>query len=285
METNILKAIINIKNLSSYDLNEIYPPKSEMVVTNRINNVGNALETFIKDAFSNSFYEINKIEFHAKYFSYVGNENNPPDSMLIGGDAIEVKKIGSNTSQIQLNSSYPKNKLHSHDKMITEECKSCESWDTKDMLYALGIIKSKKTILNSLFLIYGDCFSADEEVYLKVKNVISDTINSLPSSEETNELGRINNVDPLGITNLRVRGMWILENPYKFFQNILNYNPNEQSFSLFSLITKDKFDSFPKNDKETILNDSEIKHEYVKILNPNNPVKQIDAIIIRYDVK
>lgn len=55
MGTNILKAIVNIKNLNQYDLNEIYPPKSEMSITNRIQNVGSGLETFIKDSFSDSF--------------------------------------------------------------------------------------------------------------------------------------------------------------------------------------------------------------------------------------
>jgi hypothetical protein len=59
----------------------------------------------------------------------VGNANNPPDSMLKGGDAIEVKKVGSHSSQIQLNSSFPKDKLHSHDRLITRECVNCEEWD------------------------------------------------------------------------------------------------------------------------------------------------------------
>ena len=285
MTTNTLKAIINIKNLSDYDMTVLYPPKSQMVTTNRIQNVGNALEAFIKDAFSNSFDKINKIDYHSKHFSYVGNANNPPDSMLKGGDAIEVKKKGSHGGTIQLNSSFPKDKLHSHDSLITSECKSCEDWTDKDMLYAIGIIKDKETLLRSLLLIYGDCFSAKEEVYLKVKNTLVDTVKSLPDSEETNELGRIKNIDPLGITELRVRGMWILKSPYKIFEDIFKYKPNNQDFSLISLMTKEKFDSFPKDDRDAILNDDEIICEDVKILNPNNPIKQIDAIYIRYDVK
>lgn len=282
MGTNILKAIINIKNLSVYDMKTIYPPKSEMSTANRIQNVGKGLETFIKDSFSNSFKEMDKGEFHSKYFSYVGNANNPPDSMLKGGDAIEVKKVGSHSSQIQLNSSFPKDKLHSHDKLITKDCVNCEDWDEKDMVYAIGIIKDKKSYLDALLLIYGDCFSADEEVYLKVKNRLVDTVKSLPDSEETNEIGRINNVDPLGITNLRVRGMWILDNPYKHFKKIFNYVPSKQSFALYSLMSKEKFDSFPKEDRDMILNDDEIECEDVKIENPNNPVKFIDAKVIRW---
>lgn len=283
METNTLKAIINIKNLHNYDLDSIYPPESEMVVNNRIQAVGARLEAFIKDAYSNSFKEINKIDFYSKYFSYMGNANNPPDSMLKGGDAIEVKKLESPGQAIQLNSSFPKDKLHSHDKLITRECASCEEWTQKDMLYTIGIIKNK-TKMKSLLFVYGDCFAADEEVYLRVKNRLVDTIKSLPDSKETNELGRINNVDPLGVTYLRVRGMWILENPYKIFKNHFNFNIDDQEFSFIALMTKEKFDSFPDEDKNNILTDSEIQHEYVKILNPNNPAKQIDAIIIRFDV-
>lgn len=283
MSTNTLKAIINIKNLNNYDLDLIYPPESEMVANNRIQAVGARLEAFIKDAYSNSFSEVEKIEFYSKYFSYLGNANNPPDSMLKGGDAIEVKKLESPGQSIQLNSSFPKDRLYSNDKLITSECRSCEEWSKKDMLYTIGIIKNK-AIMKSLLFIYGDCFAADEEVYLKVKNRLVDSIKSLPDSQETNELGRINNVDPLGITNLRVRGMWILENPYKIFKKIFNYNMNNQNFSFISLMKKEKFDSFPNKDKNAILNDEDIIFNEVKILNPNNPAKQMDAIVIRFDI-
>ncbi len=284
MDTNVLRAIINIKNLKKYDLNVIYPPKSEMVTVNSIQNVGAGLETFIKDSFSNSYNEVNKIDFHSKYFSYSGNANNPPDSMLKKGDAIEVKKIGSDRSQIQLNSSFPKNKLHSHDPLITTSCVNCENWIQKDMLYAIGIIKNR-TKMDSLAFIYGDCFAADEEVYLKVKNKLVDTIKDIPDSEETNELGRINNVDPLGVTNLRIRGMWLLKNPYRIFERIFNYNSAYQKFTLLALMTKDKFDSFPNQDKNKILKDKNILCKNVKILDPNNPIKQIDSIFIRFDIK
>lgn len=284
MSTNILKAIVNIKNLKEYDLNKIYPPKSEISVVNRIQNVGSGLETFIKDSFADSFNEVNKIDFHSKYFSYNGNANNPPDSMLKNGDAIEVKKIKSYKSQIQLNSSFPKNKLYSHDPLITNACVNCENWKEKDIIYAIGVINDDKQ-LESLVFIYGDCFAADEEVYLKVKNRLVDTIKEIPDSEETNELGRINNVDPLGITNLRIRGMWLLKNPFIIFDNIFKFNIKEQKFSLFTLMTKNKFNSFSEEDKEMIINDDEIQYSNVKILDPNNPIKQIDSVLIRFDIK
>lgn len=49
MSKNLLNAIINIKNRTSYDLIDESIPK------NRMNGMGVALENFIKDAFCNSF--------------------------------------------------------------------------------------------------------------------------------------------------------------------------------------------------------------------------------------
>lgn len=61
-------------------------------------------------------------------FSYIGNQNNPPDSMLRNGDAIEVKKIESKKAALALNSSYPKAKLYADSPMINKECRECEKW-------------------------------------------------------------------------------------------------------------------------------------------------------------
>ena len=47
---------------------------------------------------------------------------------------------------------------------------------------------------------------------------------------ETNELGRVNKVDPLGITYLRIRGMWGIENPIKVFNYVA---PAEQNSEIF----------------------------------------------------
>lgn len=49
------------------------------------------------------------------------------DAMLRGGDAIEVKKIESNTGDIQLNSSHPKDKFLFTGSMITEACRNAEN--------------------------------------------------------------------------------------------------------------------------------------------------------------
>ena len=51
---------------------------------------------------------------------------------------------------------------------------------------------------------------------------------------ETDELGRINKVDPLGITSLRVRGMWQIKNPSKVFSGVAALDP-EMQFQAFAM--------------------------------------------------
>ena len=58
-----------------------------------------------------------------------------------------------------------------------------------------------------MWFIYGDCYAADPEVYQRVANKISESVSELNDIElaETNELAKVKKVDPLGITDLRVR--------------------------------------------------------------------------------
>jgi len=63
---------------------------------NRANNMGEGLESFIKDAFANTFDETNeqtKLEIFSRVYAYSGNKNNPPDLILQNSDAIEIKKL------------------------------------------------------------------------------------------------------------------------------------------------------------------------------------------------
>lgn len=142
--TNILQAIVNITRDQIPDLVEFYRSK------NKINAAGDALELFIKYIFANTLKETDELiknEAYEKTFSYFGNANNPPDLMLIGGDALEVKKLESETSQIALNSSYPATKLLINSPMLTKACKECEQWTEKDLIYAIGCVKQKKLTL------------------------------------------------------------------------------------------------------------------------------------------
>ena len=282
MVTNILKAIITIKKRKDFDLSKIgVISKDRASAVNRANNMGEALEFFTKDAFCNTFEETNaqkKKETYSENFSYLGNQNNPPDIIIKNSDAIEVKKIdGVRASDLALNSSYPKAKLHKDSPMITSACRNCEEWTEKDIIYAVGHINNHN--LKILSLVYGDCYAASKGIYERIKDKISTGLKEMDLEfSETKELGRVNRVDPLGITNLRIRGMWTIQNPLKVYKELFGLNGN--GFQLFALMRKSKYDSFPKEDKATIEKETGITIKDVKIQDPDNPAKQILAKLI-----
>ncbi len=277
---NILKAFINITQNPIINLVDYYQGR------NRINNSGKALEIFIQDVFAETLNENDenrRLKRLEEVFSYQGNQNNPPDLILRNSDAIEVKKLQSKNSAIALNSSYPKAKLYASNPMITNACKTCEDWEEKDIIYAIGYTNDNS--LKSLWLIYGDCFCADKEIYERIKKTISDGINSIPNVEftPTNELGKVKKVDPLGITDLRIRGMWHIENPNKIFNYIYEFD-EKAKFQLISLMKLEKYNSMPKEDKEILEQLENINIQDIKIKNPNNPIQLIDAKLITFKV-
>jgi len=281
METNLLVAIANIVK------NPVTNIVSHYRSSNRINNMGDALEFYIKDLFCSSF-EVDDIgkknEIYSNYFSYMGNQNNPPDIIIRQGDAIEVKKIESLRSGIALNSSYPKDKLYVDSPMITDACKICEDWKEKDLIYSIGVAKDGN--LKALWFIYGDCYSAGKEIYERVKNKISDGIMELQDVEfsDTNELARVNHVDPLGITFLRVRGMWAIENPIKVFNYVTSIK-NNSIFSVNAIMLTEKYLSFPEKDRMNIekLASDKFSIEDIKIKSPNNPAKLLNAKLLKFE--
>ena len=76
MANNILRTILNIASYKSNDFGN-YASTS----LNRINAVGEQLEFYIKDAIASSFEmpESKKEEEYSKVFSWLGNQNHPPD--------------------------------------------------------------------------------------------------------------------------------------------------------------------------------------------------------------
>ena len=279
---NIIDAIINIVK------NPILELKKYSISHNRANSMGEALEEYIKDIFSGTLFEADKnkrMEIISEVFSYLGNTNNPPDSILRGGDAIEVKKIENKSSSLALNSSYPKAKLYSNSSMITDACRNCEEWKEKDIIYAIGTCEKNK--LTSLIFVYGEDYAAENKIYENVKNKIKlgiETINGLEFSE-TNEIGRVNRVDPLGITYFRIRGMWGIENPIKVFDYIYERDDTKQ-FNFMALINDDKYNSFFNREE---LENLEKENKYleirnVKIKNPNNPAQLRSAKLITFKI-
>ncbi|MFI3303479.1 MAG: NgoPII family restriction endonuclease [Rikenellaceae bacterium] len=268
--------------------NPMYKLKDHYIGRNRANSMGESLETYIKDIFAGTV-NINDIDVRMQMlsdtFSYLGNTNNPPDSIIRGSIAIEVKKIESNDSSLALNSSYPKPKLYSNSSMISTACRECEEWIEKDMLYCVGVVKG--SYLKSLSFVYGEDYCANKEVYERIKTTIKNGVESISNVEfaETNELGRVNRVDPLGITYLRVRGMWGIENPFKVFSRIYKRDYS-MDFNFMAIINDSQMQKLGNLNRLT-----DLQKEYptlsitkVKIPDPNNLAIFKGATLITYKI-
>ena len=279
--TNILQALNNLTENPITDIYGHYPESGK----NRANSMGAALEAYVKDLFCNTFNESKskKEKVYGKEFSYIGNQNNPPDLMIANGDAIEVKKIESLTTQIALNSSYPKDKLYANSPMITKACRESEDWEEKDLIYIVGVIG--KDQLKALYFIYGDCYAARQDAYERPKRKIAKGVNELPgiTFSETKELGRVNKVDPLGITYLRVRGMWGIENPLHVFGDIADIE-SDNELTVNAIMLKEKYESFPQSDRDAIegIVSENFTIKDIEIKSPNDPKKVLSAKHIKF---
>ena len=154
----------------------------------------------------------------------------------------------------------------------------------KDLVYVIGIISKNK--LRMLWIIYGDCYAASQESYERIKNKIISGINEISDVEfaETKELGRVNKVDPLGITYLRIRGMWGIENPLNVY-DYLNLNCQDNSdFQVIAIMKESKYLSFSLESRTIIesISTSKLTISNQKIKFPDNPAKLINVKIIKY---
>jgi hypothetical protein len=285
--TDILQAIATLVNHPLPNLLDHYRSKSQ----NRINAVGDALEEYIKDIFANTINETDlnrKTNKYNQVFSWQGRQNSPPDLIIRNGDVVEVKKIGTIGSQIALNSSFPKAKLFAKDPMISADCRKCEAWTEKDLVYAIGVTKNKK--LNLLWLIYGDCYAASQEYYNRIKNTIATGISTIENVQfsQTKELGRVNKVDPLEITHLRIRGMWGIKNPLDVY-NYLNLYDSNTTFQVIAIMKETKYLSFStesRNILESYANSNyKLSIQLENINSPDNPEQVIPAKIINYKIR
>ena len=124
-------------------------------------------------------------------------------------------------------------------------------------------------------------------MYERIKDTISTGITTIQNVEftETNELGKVKKVDPLGITDLRIRGMWHIENPTKIFNYIYEYDETK-SFQLICLMKKVKYESMPLADRQILenLDNPNVSVSDVRIKNPNNPVQLMDGKILVFKI-
>lgn len=280
LNLNIIDAIVNIVQNPVTQLVNYYQGR------NRANNAGDALEEYIKDIFANTFNmpEKERLERMNEVFSYLGNNSNPPDAMLRHGDAIEVKKIQTDNAALALNSSYPKHTVLASSPMISSACKQAEDWAEKDLIYAVGVV-NKQNKLKHLCMVYGLDYCASDECYSRIKSTIKNGVEAIPGVEfsESRELGHINRVDPLGITYMRVRGMWGIENPWKVFNYIYTRN-TANDFTFMCIINDEKWNSLTNN--SDLLNlakqNSALNVEDVRIKKPDNPAQLRNAKLISF---
>lgn len=261
METNLLVAIKNIVINPITNLKLHYSHS-----TNRANSERDALENYIKDIFGGTVNTTNEIErnkIFSQQLSYLGNQNNPPNMMIRGGDAIEIKKLESQGSRIAINSSYPKDVLYADSDMLSDECKTCEQWVQKDLLYVVGI--APKSALKSLWFIYGDCYFANRNFYQQLLNV----------------------TDPLKVTTfnlLRVNSLPFIHSMALPPEQLIEKTIYTDSKFLNALMLKSKYESFPVPDRNNLeaLKESGLLISDCTIRSPNDPSIMMDAKFISY---
>lgn len=280
--TDVLKSINNISKLENWNIEEV------ILSSNRAISMGEGLESFVKNAFADTFKIDNQNQKNLTFsqiFSYEGSKRTPPDLMIKNGDAFEIKKMEVLNSEIQLNSSHPKAKLFKSSSLLNYHCKNCEIWEEKNFYYIIGHIPKGKNVLSSIWFIDGSLYAADEEVYINIKNSLSDVLENSNEFDfsETNEIGRINYVDPLKITNLRIRGMWLLQPPYKVFDYLELYDYNT-SFQSIALISNENYFNYSDESRGLIENNSKISITEVNVKNPNNPIQLIKSKLIIFKI-
>ena len=277
---NIIDAITTLIKRNCFDLTDL------IAGNNRANSRGDALEIYVKNLFADTFNcsATDRLEKWNETFSWLGNSSNPPDFMFKGGDAVEVKKIEAPDTALALNSSYPKHTLKSSSPLISNACREAEAWEEKEIIYVVGVVNGNK--LKHLCMIYGQDYCASDEYYNRIRQLIKGGVETIPfvNFAPTRELGRVNRVDPLGITYLRIRGMWHIENPWRVFDYVYQRNFRAE-FNFMCLINLEKWKRL-KNYKDVIkLQESypSLKIVDVKLKDPDNPAKLKAVKLIQYE--
>jgi len=277
---NQIKALYNLTRCAEFQLEEI-----KNHVPNYVSVQGKPLEVFIRGIFCGVPGNLESFEGSEDVFAYIGSVNSPPDVMLKNkGDAIEVKKIENLNSTIILNSSLPKTKLNSADRMINTRARECEEWESRDMLYVVGFVPKDENYVRNLFFFYGDCFAKKNEFYSEKFGEIKRKVSEVEGiSSDGNEYGTLKDVDGLGNgVNMRVRPINNIGSPWKIFEGYLD-SSGTAKFSVLSIMRNSKYLSFPQNDR-TLLEGSDAEIKHITITDPDNPSDRVDAVLIKYEI-
>lgn len=289
MGSNIVKAIINVcKYNERPNLSKYAAIKKQETDSNRAKAMGSELESYSKDIFTDA-YNIDvfedKVNKYNDVLSYLGGSKNPPDFMIKDGAAVEVKKVES-TGELQLNSSSPKKTLKVTSDKITEECRNCEpGWTEKDMVYIIANQKKDTKIVQSIWLIDARAYIADEEVYAQAFKKVKSAIEKIEgvSSVDSKELARIDSIDGLDITKLRVRAMWTLQHPTTLFNRFVD-GDDINKFRVYGLILKETFESYPDEDLSELhelIESGKVIIKDEKVTDPDDKDKELEVVLLK----
>lgn len=285
--------------VSGYDLRQL---KSTIASSkNSAQAQGDFLEIVIKDILCGvkPTESSNRASLYDQHLSYQGSRNNPPDAMFRGGnlgDAFEIKKKEKGNGGLALNSSYPYSHLESDLNRLLDESKKCEKWTRRDFFYAVGNASDKTPLGNSIWIVQGAVYAQDLQHYRDLENdlkpVIDDAIkgNGMKPGE-TKELGRINNVDLLGRTDLRIRGMWGIKGPSAVFGGLTGVAEAPKSHLVVHTVVSDtKWKDLLKDRDNTVKKfwEKPVGNSFifdVQLDDPNDTKSKIKAKLIRIEIK
>ncbi|EAD1221440.1 NgoPII family restriction endonuclease [Listeria monocytogenes] len=281
--SNVLIALSNILERNSCRLTPIFRGNGAA------NAAGDSLEFFVKDMFctgaSAYSHQIEKEKHYDKYLSWKGNSSNFPDFIIKEGVGVEPKKMnGKGVGNLALNSSFPKAYIYPDTQNLPIKELIMESqWEKKEIVYVVGNLNEKDDKLYRLWLAYGNTFIARESIYLDLKESIKEAVVDLPDAifVDTKEFGRIKKVDPLGNSNLRLRGMWELSHPEVVFQKYLQMNViPEDATKINLIITENEYENLSdKPDLSRYINENRLQVQKILIPNPNNLEEEISAYL------
>ncbi|MEI8362503.1 MAG: NgoPII family restriction endonuclease [Betaproteobacteria bacterium] len=261
--TNVLVAIKNIIEGQSIK----HFTEGDQNPCDKVNNIGEHLEDFIFHAFCNSLEELEskKYDLYSKFFSWCSySPFCPPSAILKGSDVIDVKKVELGSTSIKFNGAYPRSKFYKDDTDITSDCRDCEIWDKKDLLYAICTTQGNN--LKRLWFVYGDCYFASKEFYQKALK-ITDPLN----------VAEFNFLDNRGLYGNRASVLLpsslIDKTHYNTTDNIIN-----------ALMLKRKYESFPLSARlalENLVGDR-LSIVDCEIQSPNYASLKLQAKLIQY---
>jgi len=246
--------------------------------------MGDDLEEFVRNAYADAvdpaLSDDERRRRYERTFAWLGNSSNPPDLLLRGGDAVEVKKVGAASRTIQLNSSHPKDRLWADDPKVASGAVAAEPWVWRDIAYWIGTVTGRR--LEGLWVVFGDVFCARKETYTRVSDHISAAVAEVAGLEHgrTQELGRLNRVDPLGLTTLRVRGMWVIGHPAQIFRSLPDADERPR---LRLLCRSEKYSSFAAPAREQVEGGSDgFSSVEITVPDPDDPARSITARYVSY---